>query len=43
MRGNMLTDEDVINIQNKLKAMESTQLVAELTHEKIKNKGNLIF
>jgi hypothetical protein len=43
MRGNMLTDEDVISVQNKLKAMESTQLVAELTHEKIKNKGNLIF
>ncbi len=43
MRGNIVTDEDVINIQNKIKGIKDTQLVAELTHEKIKNKGNLIF
>lgn len=43
MRGNIITEEDVMNIQNKIKAIENTQLVAELTHEKIKNKENLIF
>ncbi len=43
IRGNVITDEDVINIQNKLKEIKNTQLVAELTHEKIKNKSNLIF
>ncbi len=43
MRGDVITDEDVLNVQDKLKAIEGTQLVAELTQEKIKNKGNLIF
>lgn len=43
MRGNLVTDEDVIKIQTSLKSIENIQLVAELTHEKIKNKGNLIF
>ena len=43
MRGHIITDEDFLNIQNKLKAIEGTQLVTELTQEKIKNKGNLIF
>ena len=43
MRGNVITDEDFLNVQNKLKAIEGTQLVTELTQEKIKNKGNLIF
>ena len=39
MRGNVITDEDVGNVQSKLKAIEGTQLVAELTPDKIKNKG----
>ena len=43
MRGNVITDEDFLNVQNKLKAIEGTQLVTELTQGKIKNKGNLIF
>ena len=43
MRGNVVTDEDFLSVQNKLKAIEGTQLVTELTQEKIKNKGNLIF
>jgi len=43
MRGNVITDEDFLSVQNKLKAIEGTQLVTELTQEKIKNKGNLIF
>ncbi len=43
IRGNLINDEDVLNVQTKLKAIETIQLVAELTHEKIKNKGNLIF
>jgi hypothetical protein len=43
MRGNVITDGDFINVQNKLKAIEGTQLVTEITQEKIKNKGNLIF
>ncbi len=43
VRGNLVSDEDVLNLKLKLKAIETTQLVAELTQEKIKNKGNLIF
>ena len=43
MRGNIITDGDFINVQKKLKAIEGTQLVTEITQEKIKNKGNLIF
>ena len=43
MRGNVITDEDFLSVQNKLKTIEGTQLVTELTQEKIKNKGNLIF
>ena len=43
MRGNIVTDEDFLSVQNKLKAIKDTQLVTELTQEKIKNKGNLIF
>ena len=43
MRGNSITEEDLINIQTKLKTIKDVQLIAELTHEKIKNKGNLIF
>jgi hypothetical protein len=43
IRGNVITDEDFLNVQTKLKAIEGTQLVTELSQEKIKNKGNLIF
>jgi hypothetical protein len=43
MRGNVITDEDFLSVQNKLKDIEGMQLVTELTQEKIKNKGNLIF
>lgn len=43
LRGNLVNQGDVLMIQTKLKAIEDTQLVAELTHEKIKNKSNLIF
>ncbi|HEY2727672.1 MAG TPA: IPExxxVDY family protein [Parafilimonas sp.] len=43
MRGNVIIDEDFLNVQNKLKNIEDTQLVTELSQEKIKNKGNLIF
>ena len=43
MRGSIVTDEDFLNVQKKLKTIEGTQLVTELTQGKIKNKGNLIF
>ena len=43
IRGNLINDEDVLNLQTKLKTIECVQLVAELTYEKIKQKGNLIF
>ena len=43
IRGNVITGEDRMKVEAKLKALETTQLVAELTHEKIKNKSNLIF
>lgn len=43
IRGTIVNDEDVINVQSKIKTIESTQLVAELTYENIKHKSNLIF
>ena len=43
IRGNIINEYDVVQLQTKLKAVESIQLVAELTHEKIKHKSNLIF
>lgn len=43
IRGNVITGEDRMKVEAKLKALETTQLVAELTYEKIKNKSNLIF
>ena len=43
LRGNMVNEDDVLNVQTKIKAIEGTQLIAELTPEKIKHKGNLIF
>lgn len=43
MRGNIITEEDIMNVQTKLRLIEGVQLIAELTPEKLKNKGNLIF
>ena len=43
IRSNITIEEEVLHLQTKLKSIESIQLVAELTNEKIKNKGNLIF
>ena len=43
IRGNFTSDEDILNLQTKLKTIENIQLVAELTYDKIKNKSNLIF
>ncbi len=43
MRGNIITEEDILNVQNKLRLIEGAQLIAELTQEKIKSKSNLIF
>lgn len=43
LRGDIIAENDLSELQTKLKLIEGTQLVAELTYEKFKNKGNLIF
>ena len=43
IRADIIPEEDFISLQQNLKNIEGIQLAAELTQEKIKNKGNLIF
>jgi len=43
MRSDRIAEDDFTGLQQNLKNIKGIQLVAELTHEKIKNKGNLIF
>ena len=43
VRADVIYDEDFTRLQQEIKKIDGIQLVAELTQEKIKNKGNLIF
>ena len=43
MKGDIVPDELLHQTINSIKAINSVQLVAELTNEKIKNKENLVF
>lgn len=43
MKGDLVTDADYTQLLQKIKQVNGVQLVAELTNEKIKNKGNLLF
>ena len=43
MKGDMVEDEKFIKITAAIKSIESVQLVAELSSEQIKNKGNMVF
>lgn len=38
----IIPEDNFIKLQQELKKINDVQLVTELTHEKIKNKGNLI-
>jgi hypothetical protein len=42
VKADVIAEEDFIRLQQNLKDINGVQLVTELTHEKIKNKGNLI-
>jgi hypothetical protein len=42
-KGEEVSQEDILSIQQSLRIIPSVQLVSELTNEKIKNKGHLIF
>ncbi|MDI3318987.1 IPExxxVDY family protein [Pinibacter soli] len=43
MKGDVVNDTTLHNVINSIKAINAVQLVTELTNEKIKNKGHLIF
>jgi hypothetical protein len=43
MKGDAVDDKTFDNISRKIKEMNGVQMVSELTNEKIKNKGHLIF
>lgn len=43
LKGDAVSDETLNGLINSIKTMNSVQLVTELTNEKIKNKGNLVF
>jgi len=43
LKGDVVDDNILHDLVNSLKMLNSVQLVTELTNEKIKHKGNLIF
>lgn len=43
MKGDVVSSEFLQELQSSLRTVKGVQLVMELTHEKIKNKGHLIF
>jgi len=43
LKGDLVNDETLNDLIKSIKTMNGIQLVTELTNEKIKNKGNLIF
>lgn len=43
MKGDFVDDEKCNWIKQTVKSISGVQLVAELTNEKIKNKGNMVF
>jgi len=43
MKGDAVSDEMLRELIHSIKTINSVQLVTELTNEKIKNKGNLVF
>ena len=43
LKGDVVNDDMLQGLVNSIKNMNGVQLVTELTKEKIKNKGNLIF
>ncbi|HXB43871.1 MAG TPA: IPExxxVDY family protein [Puia sp.] len=43
MKGDCVSDEMLNDLVHSIRTMNNVQLVTELTNEKIKNKGNLVF
>ena len=43
VKGDCFPDEDCYNLIRSVKKIDGVQLIAELTNEHIKNKGNLVF
>lgn len=43
IKGDMVPDEECRSLIQAVKSMSGVQMVAELTNEQIKNKGNLVF
>ena len=42
-KGDFMRDEEVNNLQQSIKIIPAVQLVMELTNDKVRNKGHLVF
>jgi hypothetical protein len=43
LKGDVVADEKLMHLMNCIRTVSGVQLVTELVHDKIKNKGHLIF
>lgn len=43
LKGDVVADENLQSLMNSIRSVPGVQLVMELAHDKIKNKGHLIF
>jgi len=43
IRGDDIIEEEITWIKKSIREMNGVQMVAEITNEHIKNKGNLVF
>jgi hypothetical protein len=43
LKGDIIEEDEMQNLQNSIKTIRGVQLIVELTNEKIKNKEHLIF
>ncbi len=43
LKGDVVSDESLQDLMNSIRTVPGVQLVMELAHDKIKNKGHLIF
>ena len=43
LKGDTVADEKLLYLMNSVRSVSGVQLVMELSHDKIRNKGHLIF
>jgi hypothetical protein len=43
LKGDIMKEDEIVSLQQSIKTIPGVQLVTELTNDKIKNKGHLVF